>query len=199
MGNLIKTGKEITKNDIKQALKLDKMVYKEEYYLTEEMCYSYYNANNEIYIMIINDLTDEIIGYMNYVPINDEFYEKIRTGLYIDTILKAKDILKYEKNNEYNIYLSSIVINPSYQNMGYSKLLLNALKEKIEKLYKQQIYYKRIIADVVSNEGKHICDQLKIKFVKNTNHFSKIYETNLTTAKLSTLQFIQNLEKYTNN
>ena len=199
MGNLIKTGKEITKNDIKQALKLDKMVYKEEYYLTEEMCYSYYNANNEIYIMIINDLTDEIIGYMNYVPINDEFYEKIRTGLYIDTILKAKDILKYEKNNEYNIYLSSIVINPSYQNMGYSKLLLNALKEKIEKLYKQQIYYKRIIADVVSNEGKHICDQLKIKFVKNTNHFSKIYETNSTTAKLSTLQFIQNLEKYTNN
>ena len=85
-------GVNVVRQDIEDALELDKLVYEEDFYVSIEQCLSWYTRNNKIYTMIRDDETGKIIGYINASPVSGEYYERIRSGDFIDTYLPAEAI-----------------------------------------------------------------------------------------------------------
>ena len=86
-------------------------------------------------------------------------------------------IEKYESNKEYYLYLSSISINKKYRNIY--RIITTLLKGCID-LYKilidRNIKIIKIMADASTEHGEKICKKLlKMDFIRDTGHNSKIY------------------------
>jgi len=172
-------GSNVKMIDIEQALLLDKIVYEEEYYVTIERCMAWYNRNNQIYVMLKDTTINQIIAYVNVSPISDEYYERIKSGDFIDTSLPPEAIIEYDMPCLYNIYFSSIVIHPDYQNTGAFKPLFDAIVNKIIVLGENDILIKRMVADAVTEKGVKFCMMFGMNRVISSKHHSSIYEVQL--------------------
>ncbi len=172
-------GKEITVQDIEEALLLDKMVYDEEYYVTLDRCLEWFKRNNEIYSMLKDKATGKIVAYINVSPVSDEYYELIKSGAFIDTYLPPQAIIAYDMPSLYNIYFSSVVLHPEYQNTGAFKPLFDAVVNKFIRLGESDIFMKRMVADAVTEKGEKFCLLFGMKKISNSQHNSTIYEVNL--------------------
>ena len=150
-------GEQVTIDDIAEAIMLDKMVYDEEYHVTISQCLAWYNRNSQIYIMVKDNRTRKIVAYVNVSPVTDEYYEKIRSGEFIDSFLPPEAVVGYDFPDTYNLYFSSIVVHPNYQSTTVFLTLFNTLTERFLSLGKNDILIKRIVADAVSEKGEKFC------------------------------------------
>lgn len=166
---------DINEEMIKEALLLDKKYYPEEYHLSLEQCLGYFEKNNQIYIMMVYD--NHVIGYLNFSPITEEKYDELATGSCIDTSIRSEDIRQYKPNHIYSAYLSSVVIDEQFRNLGYGNLLLKALANRIINLFDKKIYFKRIIADVLNDAGKALAINFGLQEKKATKNRSMLFET----------------------
>lgn len=173
------SGSEVTKDNIRQALELDRLVYDEEYYVSLEQCLEWYNVNNQIYVMVYDEETQKIIAYINLSPVTEEYYNKIRSGQFIDTLLPAEAIVPYDFPDLYYLYFSSIVIHPDYQNTGVLKVIFDAIVKKMMSLGRDDIYFKKMVADAVTDRGEKFSKLFGMKKVKDSEHSSTIYEVKL--------------------
>ena len=173
---------DINEEMIKEALLLDKKYYPAEYHLSLEQCFGYFERNNQIYIMLVNN--DHVIGYLNFSPITEDKYDELASGSCIDTSIQSKDICQYQCNHIYSAYLSSIVVDEQYRSLGYGNMLLRALSEKIINLYDKGIYFKRIIADVLNDAGKALAINWGLQEKKATKNGSTLFETFLIPLKM---------------
>ena len=91
--------------------------------------------------------------------------------------VKHEQIEEYKDNNSHYIYLSSISIDKKYRN-NY-KVITTLLKGSINLfniLQKRNIKIQKVMADASTIHGEKICKKLlKINFITNTSHASKIY------------------------
>jgi GNAT superfamily N-acetyltransferase len=179
MNYCIIDGKSVTDEDIAQALQLDRLVYTEEYYVTLERCISWFRRNNQIYTMLKDTATGKIIAYVNVSPITDEYYDRIRNGDFVDTYLPPEAIIEYDMPCLYNLYFSSIVIHPDFQNTGSFKPLFDALVNKFIKLGENEVFLRRMIADAVTDKGLKFCELFGMKKIHPSNHQSTIFEVQL--------------------
>lgn len=86
-------------------------------------------------------------------------------------------IEEYESNNSYYIYLSSISICEEYRN-NYKVVttLLKGCISLFDLLIKRNIKIEKVMADASTIHGEKICKKLlKMDFITNTSHKSKIY------------------------
>lgn len=83
------TGKDLTFNDIKQAVALDKIVYEDIYRVDSNICEEWFKANPDIYFMAKDITINRIIAYVNIAPVTDECYERIKKviSLMIESLL----------------------------------------------------------------------------------------------------------------
>lgn len=117
---------------------------------------------------MIRDLnTNHIIAYINTMPVTDECYNKIKSGNFIDVEITPQMILL----NSESVYLSSIVIHPSYRNYYVCKFLLDAFDNKIKSMK-----IKRMLADAVTLIGEKVCKHIGMTEVGISKHNSKIFE-----------------------
>ncbi len=190
MINIIQ-GTEVTINHIAQALELDRISYGEIYQLQLNTCLDYFNANPEIYIMAIEKETDKVIGYINFSPITEDMYNLLSSGQVVDTILDARDILSYTKGSVLWGYFSSIVVHPDYRQHGVATEMLFCWSDLIIRLATENsIYFKKIVADAVSDVGAHLLSEMGFSFVRPSKHESKImtldlFEKNTIDSKFS--------------
>ncbi len=174
---------DINKKMIQEALLLDKKYYPPEYHLSLAQCLGYFEKNNQIYIMLENN--NHVMGYLNFSPITEEKYNEIASGNCIDTTIRSDDICQYEPNHIYSAYLSSIVIEENYRNLGYGNLLLKILAKKIIDLFDEKIYFKRIIADVLNDAGRALAINFGLQEKRGTNNNSILFETVLIPIKMN--------------
>ncbi|MDE5602034.1 MAG: GNAT family N-acetyltransferase [Clostridia bacterium] len=170
-------GKNITTEIIEQALNLDWSCYPREYWLTLDKCKDYFSVNNDIYIALVDG--DELIGYINFSPITDEAYDKIRSGSCNDTCLDGDDIVPFDKRGLYNGYFSSIVVKSEYRNKNYAALLMNEFFKHLTELAEKGIVFSRIVADVLSDGGRRLLEKFGMTKVNDRITYSNIYEVQL--------------------
>jgi len=172
-------GPEVTPADINQAIKLDMLVYDDEYIVTLHQCLEWIKKNNRIYTMIRDDETDRIIAYVNISPVTVEFYTKIAGGNFIDAMLPAEAIVDYEYADLYDLYFSSIVVHPKYQNTAVFSIMFEAIVQKFLKLGEEGMLVRRMVADVVSERGGKFCEMFGMTKHSDSSHESEIYEISL--------------------
>ncbi len=168
-------GKQITPDNIREALDIDFMCYDDIYHLEWQQCVDYHKRNPYIYIMAV-DVSGKIVGYINFSPVTEKIYEIMRSGKSVDTIISSDDILEYREGETYSMYLSSICVHPKYQGKGIAKLLLSNLKELIRCVEDNEIVIKRIVADAVTEAGERILTSMGFEVVCLSEHGSKIME-----------------------
>lgn len=172
-------GSSVTAEDILQACMLDQMVYEEEYYVTLQQCLEWHKKNDRIYTMIRDNTTKDIIAYVNMSPVTKEYYDKIKSGQFIDTYLPPDAIVDYFLPDTYYLYFSSIVVHPDYQNSTVFLILFNAITQKFLELGKEQILIEKIVADAVSEKGQKFCELFGMQKQKDSHHNSQIYEVQM--------------------
>lgn len=169
-------GRKVTPEMIYQAIGIDERVYSSEFQGVYETCLKWWNKNPAIYVMIEDCLTKKIVGYINAMPLTNEYYHRIRSGETIDTYIPEEEIETYDFPDTYKLYFSSIAIHPDYHNTSAFKALLDGFIIHILQLYEREIYFSSIVADAVSVSGEKLCNYIGLKHILDSNHGSKIYE-----------------------
>ena len=172
----ITEGREVSVDDIREAIIIDKIVYSDEYIVTLDLCLEWGKRNPQIYTMIRDNNTGKIVAYVNLSPVTDECYKKIKSGEFLDIYLPGEAIVPYDKPGLYNLYFSSIVILPEYQTTNMFFMLFNAVINKFIALADNGFYFKHIIADAVTGKGQKICKVFGMERIKNSKHKSDIFE-----------------------
>ncbi len=134
------TGKQITVDDIRQAVHLDSLVYDDVYHVDTALCEEWFAVNPDIYVMARDVTCGKIIAYVNVSPVTEECYDRIKNGDFIDTGITADMILSYDMPFPYSIYFSSIVIHPDYHNTQVFMKLFNAIIDKFIELGEHEVY-----------------------------------------------------------
>ena len=167
-------GQEITSEDIRGALMLDYESYHDEYHLMYERCLDYQRRNPYIYTMLKD--RGEIVGYINFSPVTEAAYERLRRGE-IDTFVSGADILPMRDHTAYDIYLSSIVVRDDYRGRGCAGRMMQAVVSEWSKLATERdVTVRRIVADAISPGGAHLCEALGLRCVAHTNRDTLTYE-----------------------
>ena len=173
---IVLEGVNINNEDIYKALELDRKYYNipDNEQFDVEKCMNWNNkTNNQIYTMIKDSESGDVIGYINAVPINNQCYEDIRAGKYPDAEINDEDIVAFETpdiHKSYSLYFASIVIDTSKDGFIRFKMLYDAFLDKIINFTKKNIIISRIIADAVSEEGKKMCMLSGMKKITDTEH-----------------------------
>lgn len=181
------SGREVTADDIRQALMLDALAYDEIYHLEIETCLEWFKANPDIYFMAKESDGGRVVAYINVSPVTDECYERLKKGDFIDTGISADMILDYDMAAPYSMYFSSIVVHPQYQNSAVFMQLVNAVMQKFILLGEHGVYIKRMLADAVTDNGIKFCKLFGMNKVLASNHNSTLYEVCMIPPKFRVL------------
>lgn len=181
------TGKQVTIEDITQAVYLDTLVYDDIYHVDTTQCEEWFAVNPDIYVMAKDIKTNRIIAYVNISPVTDECYERIKQGDFIDTGITADMILSYDMPFPYSLYFSSIVIHPDYQNTEVFMEIFNAIVDKFITLGEHEVFIRRMIADAVTKNGEKFCRLFGMTKLKGSNHESSLYEITMIPPKFRIL------------
>lgn len=171
----IVSGNNVNRKMISEAVQLDRLSYEDKYQVQVETCYDYFEKNKDIYIMAVENENKHVIGYINFSPVSKSIFEEMISGRTADTIITGDDLLSYQKKGLYWGYFSSIVVHPDYRQLGvatkmlqcWSKLLLNLATRR-------GIFFRKIVADAVSDVGIHLLSQMGFEFLRPSMHESSV-------------------------
>ena len=175
----IVTGKQVTLEDIAQAVYLDTLVYDDIYHVDTTQCEEWFAVNPDIYVMARDNQSGRIIAYVNISPVTDECYDRIKKGDFIDTGITADMILSYDMPFPYSIYFSSIVIHPDYQNTEVFMEIFNAVVDKFISMGEHEVFIRRMVADAVTKNGEKFCRLFGMTKLKGSDHDSSLYEVSM--------------------
>ena len=161
---------------IKQAIDLDKLVYENSTDVGDvDKCKSWIKKNNQIYTFLLNN--DTLIGYINFMPVTDDCYNKFKQGIIKDYEISSKDIVDFSKTNPNKCIFISIVIHPNHQKGLEIRKLLKAFLNKLNILKESNIKISHIVAECVSSIGEKAAVKLLKANLITESPNSKIYET----------------------
>ena len=115
---------------IKKMIEIDAEVFNEEDRGTLEGCKKWVKCNPDIYTVLMYD--DEVVGYINFMPITADAYIKIYNGQLKDYELQPKDIIRFFENGTFNCLFTSIVIKPEHQDTNAIIELWNGFLENLK-------------------------------------------------------------------
>ena len=178
------TGAEITEEMISEAIELDHMVYPPEFWADLDTCLSWRDRNADIYVMVKDNATGRIVGYLNIMPLYEETFERMMSGTVIDVSLVADDLAMYDLPDCMYLYVSSAVTHPGYRHTTVLRCLLDGFYGKLIKLSEDGIYFKEMFADAVSPEGEKLCRYAGMQLRHSSEHGSKLYSVSLLPPKI---------------
>ncbi len=85
-------------------------------------------------------------------------------------------VLKYDVPGIYHLVFVSVVVHPAHRSARMIFALLNAMVEDFIVLSRRGIFIDRMVADVVSRDGRKFCHLLGLDKVCESHHHSTIYE-----------------------
>lgn len=163
-----------TEKDILELIELDKLVYTNNNIGTFDKCKEWLSVNPNIYTILKHN--NKIIGYINFFPVTNECYNKIKSGAMKDYEIKASDLAKFITNKPQKCLFDSIVIHPDFQTGTALIKLWNGFIKKLKSLNAQ---VSSVIMDCVSEIGERSAIKtLNAKFITNSIN-GKIYEGTL--------------------
>jgi hypothetical protein len=147
-------------SDVIAGLKLDRIVYNEEF-LADMDHYKERKTKNPYTSIGVFDVHDRdtMYAYISMLPMKEETIMDILLGKRPETEITSKDILTYDEPGEYNLLVSSVVHHPDHPTL--IRRLLNAfINYWVDQYPERRI--KRIYAETVSEDGKQMANELRM-------------------------------------
>ena len=174
-----------------EELKIDYKFNLEDFKVMENIEHSYFpNDNitpaeevlkwyekNSLTCIGVRNSNNEVIASVNILPLKERTFYDIYNNKMNEADVIDSQIEIYEGNKEYYLYLSSISINKNYRNnYRVIKTLLKGCIDLYKLLIDRNIKIIKIMADASTEHGEKVCKKLlKMNFIRDTSHNSKIY------------------------
>ena len=164
-----------TRELIQRSIDLDQLVYNDEEDICDmEKSMSWANKNEMLYTFLLYG--NKLVGYINFMPVTDECYNKFRHGKIKDGKIAADDITQFSKAKPNKCILISIVIHPDFQNGVALMYLCKGFYRKLKEFNQNGITISSVVADCVSTMGEKCAIKcFNAKHVSNSSN-GKIYE-----------------------
>jgi len=162
--------------DFKTMENIEHSYFPNENITPAEEVLNWYRKNNLTCIGVRND-KNKVIASVSILPLKEETFYDIYREKMNEADVSYEQIEQYEDNKTYFIYLSSISIDKNYRN-NYKVIstLLKGCIHAFEVLLKRNIQVQKAMADASTIHGEKICRKLlKMDYIRDTNHASKIY------------------------
>ena len=180
----IKRSKNIKTDFIKDVMCLDSLAYNEDMQGTYDSISNRFKKNKESYILAYDN--KKLIGYICFFPISDELYsEMLISDAMKDDDISPDDIVSYKEGKKHNIFIISIVIDPSYRDKEAIKLITNEFIKFIKEKNENDYIIDKVLATTVSDDGFKFATKLNFKVYKT-------YEKNYKLVMTDDLKFIMN-------
>ena len=162
---------------IKEALKLDAVVYPNITQVDFETCKMWSNKNPYIYHFIFDN--EKLIGYCNFMAISESCYKRYISGKMRDNTIGEKDVITLKKNRSYRFLFCSLVVDEKYRDGEALTYLLTSFYRNTKRLFKDKnITVKSVIADCVNKDIEEFLKNSDFKLVHKSTD-SAIYEGNI--------------------
>ena len=170
-------GFDLSAEEIKEIVELEDRSFDARYHTTLEQECALFRTNRESGVVIRDRETGSIVAYMMILPVTDEVYGLIRKGVLLDTALDPdKVVLRYDKPGIYHLFFASVVVNPAHRSARMITAMVDAMVEDFIALAERGILIDRMVADVVSGDGRKFCRLFGFEKVGESDHDSLIYE-----------------------
>lgn len=163
-------------DDLLQMLELDKKNYSEEDRGIYEVCKEWLASNPFIYTCVYNGKT--LCGYLAFMPITKECYERHIKGEIKDSQITGADVLPFTPGQEHYCLLVSLVVDEEYRDGDALVCLLNSFYRQLRDYEKKGVVIKTIIADCVNPRVEEFAKNSGFKCVIKNQHCN-IYEGNI--------------------
>ncbi len=169
----------ITTDMIRQTTEIDALIYPDSFRGVYDKCCLWFERNPHIYTIIIDALTQQVVGYINAMPLEHDAYLTVENGSILDVDIHPQSIRRYDLPDFYQLYFASIGIHPSYHNTAAFRALYDAFINKLVQLARNDVFVSEIMADAITNEGVRLCRYAGMREHKATPHGSKIFKLTL--------------------
>ena len=169
-------GSEVSAEEIKDVAWLDGSNFDDIYHSTPEQNYALFRTNRESGFVVRDRESGRIVGYTMLLPVDDATYLKIRRGSFLDTELTTDLVRKYDAPGIYHLYFTGVVVHPKHRSARMVLAMINAMIDDFVELSRRGIFIDRMIADVVTLDGKKFCRFFGLDKVCESGHHSTIYE-----------------------
>ncbi|MBO7683326.1 MAG: hypothetical protein J6T51_01195 [Kiritimatiellae bacterium] len=169
-------GIDMTLEEVRDVVALDDRNFDACYHSTPEQNWELFKTNRESGFVVRDRETGQLVGYTMLLPVDDSTYLRIRKGAFMDTELTPEMVLKYDAPGIYHLYFTGVVVHPDHRSARMVLAMFNAMIEDFIALSERGIFIDRMIADVVTLDGKKFCRFFGLDKVCESNHHSTIYE-----------------------
>lgn len=182
-------------SDFKEIEDIEKDYFPERNISKAEEVMKWYEKNSLTCVGVRNS-ENKIVASVNILPINKQIFYDVYNDIMNEADIVESQIEKYENDNSYYLYLSSISVKKEYLN-NYRLItkLLKGCIDLFELLNARNIKILKVMADASTVHGEKLCKKLlKMDYVRDTIHDSKIYEVD-GDKFINTIKKLENFSK----
>ncbi|MBR6072714.1 MAG: YgjV family protein [Bacilli bacterium] len=164
---------ELSDKDLEDVKKLDDECYDSIYRWPLSKLTELYLREKDSYLLI--KYKDELVGYINFLNVTEDIYNKaMETSELIDSF-EEKDILPYHKRERLFINLNSIVLRREYNNIKIKTKIINSIKKYINKKRRNKYNIKHVFIYTVNEFEESIVKELGFNQVKKITEECILY------------------------
>lgn len=163
----------VSKNTIHTISKLDNQILDKEYRWDEDKIKELTKDYKYSYILVKDE--NKIIGYINFLNLKEDIYNKmIQSDTLYDNFNK-EDILNYTKNRKTYINLNAIVLIDEYNNSNTIKKIENSINRMIKNMKKNRYYIQEMCCFAVNHLEVEILENLGFEKIKDITNECFLY------------------------
>jgi len=168
------------KEFIKKILEIDASVYPIDMQGTMEAVLGRYLSNRDEYILLTDNDTNEIAGYLCCFPVRESFYKKmIEADRAFDDNITPDKIVPYTRRHPHYLFLISIAVKPDSRD-GAAKLLAQAFENFLNDKRKDGFPIIQSAACVMTAKGASFLSKSGFSCKKVCEDGYKLYIRNFT-------------------
>ena len=163
----------VSKNTIKVIDKLDKDNYDKEYRWDEDKISELTKDQKYSYIFIKDE--NRIIGYINFLNLKEEIYNKMLESNELYDNFTKNDLADVTRNRKLYMNLNSIVISDEYNNSNTVKKVEEAIQRYINNMRKEKYYIQEVCSFAVNPLENKILNDISFEKTKDITNECILY------------------------
>ncbi len=164
----------ISKNTIDIIEKLDRQNLDRCYRWDKDKIEDLTKKKKYSYILVKDE--NKVVGYVNFLNLNEKIYKKIlKTEVFYNDFEK-KDIVDWTKNRKAYVIINAIVLNDVYNNKNTISKIENSIKRYISFMRKNRYYIEEICSFAVNDLEVTILENLGFEKVRNITNECFLYK-----------------------
>jgi len=164
----------LSKSTINFIDKLDRLNYDEAYRWTKEEMEQLTKGDKHNYIFVKDK--NQVIGYVNFLNLKEEIYNKMLESNEIYDSFTIDDIFKFNKKNRLYLNLNSVSVKNEYNNSDTIDKLARAIKRYIKTNKRHGYHIKNLCIFTVNDFERKVVEAAGFNLTKDISNECHLYE-----------------------